>query len=191
MIPAMIAKQIQIQAPAARVWQFIGTEEGLRQWWQAEVTLEGKKGGCFSERGLRDGKLYRLDGVVAVYDPPHQLMLLLQPASPHPDGAAPMSITITLEESEGQTNVRVVHQMAIALPAAQPQRLAEPLIGRPAGDLPVILNQWPVHQRPADATTKMPDRSHANDVTPLAVDLPGHYEDWWARRMMVLLQLFN
>jgi uncharacterized protein YndB with AHSA1/START domain len=42
MMPAILRKAMRLKAPAARVWQYIGTEAGLRQWWGADIALEAK-----------------------------------------------------------------------------------------------------------------------------------------------------
>src|SRR5215212_9507382 len=75
----IIHKTIAIKAPAERVWRYVGTEAGLRQWWGLQLTLEAKQGGRCTERGLFNGKPLELAGEVTVYDPPRQLSLLLRP----------------------------------------------------------------------------------------------------------------
>src|SRR5687768_17212245 len=119
MMPVTICKEIKIHAPAAYVWQFVGTEAGLRQWWQVDVTFEAGIGGRYTERGVRNGKPYQLDGVVTVYDPPRQICLLLHDGQSVPGSPTSMSIVITLEEVADETVVRVVHQMYAMLPAEQ------------------------------------------------------------------------
>ncbi len=143
MMPATICREITIQAPAAQVWPFVGTEAGLRQWWQADVTLEAKPGGRCAERGVLNGAPYQLEGTVAVYDPPRQLVLLL--AGAPTDGARPtaMNITITLKESKDTTVVRIVHQLYGAHSSVPTSRQMEPVYSPPPYRLPTILNQLP------------------------------------------------
>lgn len=147
MMPATIYKEITIHAPAAKVWPFVGTEAGLRQWWQTDVRLDPKPGGRCAERGVFNGAPYQLEGTVAVYDPPRRLVLLF---SDNPTaGAWPtaMNITITLDEGKDATVVRVVHQVYGSLITApdRPQKEPAPSPFRP---LPTILNQLPGHASP-------------------------------------------
>lgn len=141
MMPATICKEITIQAPAIHIWPWIGTEAGLRQWWQMDVTLEAKPGGRCAERGVLNGTPYQLEGTVAVYDPPRQLVLLLAGAST--DGVWPtaMNITITLEESGGATVVQVVHQLYGAVSPTPVQPGVEPGYAPLPYQLPTILNR--------------------------------------------------
>lgn len=143
MMPATICKEITIQAPVAHVWQFIGTEAGLRRWWQTDVTLEARAGGRCAERGLLNGAPYQLEGTVAVYDPPRQLVLLLASDPTIGAGSTSMNITITLEESKDATVVRVVHQLYGTHSSVPASRQMEPAYSPPPYQLSPILNQLP------------------------------------------------
>src|SRR6478672_2006889 len=105
----IIRKTIAIKAPAERVWRYVGTEAGLRQWWGIQLTLEAKQGGRCAERSLFNGKPLALAGEVTVYDPPRQLSLLLRPENNMESNPAGWpgftTITITLKEENGHTLV--------------------------------------------------------------------------------------
>jgi uncharacterized protein YndB with AHSA1/START domain len=178
MMPATIRKQITIHAPAAHVWQFVGTEAGLRQWWQTEITLEARQGGRCSERGLINGKPYHFEGIVAVYDPPRQLVLLLAGAEKGATWPTSMNITMTLEEVAGVTTVRVVHGVADVLPA--------PAVPRPIQQPPTILNQWPQPGQPVGGTL-----TPSTPIRPALADdgLIQQYAAWWSGRLIGLLHL--
>ncbi|MEZ4731097.1 MAG: SRPBCC domain-containing protein [Caldilineaceae bacterium] len=110
MMPVTIQKEIEIAASAASVWQFLGSEAGLRQWWGTELTLEAKPGGRCEERSLYQGRVRCLRGQVTTYDPPRQLTLLLRPVAHAPGEPAWMTISLTLHETQGRTRVALVHQ---------------------------------------------------------------------------------
>jgi uncharacterized protein YndB with AHSA1/START domain len=193
MMPATICKEIKIHAPAAHVWQFVGTEAGLRQWWLVDVTFEARMGGRYVERGVRNGQPYQLDGVVTLYDPPRQLRLLLHDGPSVPSSPTSMSIAITLEEVAGETVVRVVHQMYAMLPTVQPRRQPAPPIPRPIGEQPVILNQLPAGHTP------VPDNAGERNSLPIInpgsivvdMDWSNTYEVRWAGRLSALMKLMR
>lgn len=111
MMPMLIQKQIEIAARATTVWRFIGTEEGLRQWWGLAVTLEAKQGGRCEERIQWQGRPCHLCGQVTVYDPPHQLTLFLRNEDEANGGPTWTTIAITLAEKNGRTQVTLVQQV--------------------------------------------------------------------------------
>lgn len=110
MIPVTIQKTIQIAASAALVWQYVGTEAGLRQWWGLEIALEEKLGGRCEERSMVEQKVHCLQGEVTAYAPPHQLALLLRNTDEQVNWPAWMTISITLQERAGRTQVTLIHQ---------------------------------------------------------------------------------
>ena len=110
MMPVTIEKQITIAAKATTVWQFIGTEAGLRQWWGLDITLEAKPGGRCEERSHWQGRLCCWRGTVTAYQPPQQLSLFLRNADETAPWPAWVTISIDLTESNGQTQVTLVQQ---------------------------------------------------------------------------------
>lgn len=110
MLPLTIEKQIAIAAKATTVWRFIGTEEGLRQWWGLDIMLEAKLGGRCEERSHWQGRLCCWRGTVTAYQPPQQLSLFLRNADERAPWPAWMTISLCLTESEGQTLVKLVQQ---------------------------------------------------------------------------------
>ncbi len=189
MMPATICKEITIQAPAAHVWQFVGTEAGLRQWWQMDVTLEAKAGGRCSERGLFNGVPYHLEGIVTTYDPPRQLALLLTGKQPGAEWSTNMNITITLEDVAGTTVVRVAHQMSAVLPVSAIAHQPQPVHMRPIRHIPTILNQLP-GQPQQEQGVGMNSTPHANTGKVLLNPTWTHaYEACWTARLLGLVQL--
>jgi uncharacterized protein YndB with AHSA1/START domain len=146
---ATICQEIEIDAPAARVWQYVGTAEGLQQWWGTEIRLEARQGGQCEESGVVHGSPYYLTGEVTVYDPPSRLLLTLRDGNAHYRQPVYTTISLTLSERAGRTRVAVVHRrhaqpgtvanvdVAAGAPAHPAARLAsgkiatEPVAGTP------------------------------------------------------------
>lgn len=191
MKPATITKAITIDAPPDRVWQLVGSESGLRQWWQCDVTFEARRGGRCSERGVVNGKRYRLEGTVAVYDPPHQLVMHFTDAHSAASRATAMDISITLDEVAGATVVRVVHQMYELLPALPTRQPGEPAYPRPLGQPPTILNQLPGHTTPTQENDAL--LPSAGFVQPAGLDRDhvAAFEARWTARLVGLRQLLH
>lgn len=110
MMPMRIQKQIEIAAKATTVWRFLGTEEGLRQWWGLAITLEAQPGGRCEEHIHWQGRPCILRGQITTYDPPHQLALFLQNEDGVAGGPAWTTIAITLTEKDGRTLVTLVQE---------------------------------------------------------------------------------
>jgi uncharacterized protein YndB with AHSA1/START domain len=110
-----------------------------------EVWLEAKPGGRCVERGVRNGQPYELDGIVTVYEPPHQLVMLLNSQPGDPDEAALMRIAITLEETAGETLVRVVHEVQLLQQSESSGQIAELPIAPVVVGPRAIYNQLPPH----------------------------------------------
>lgn len=109
MKPVTIRKTIEIAAPPAQVWRYIGTAAGLQKWWGVKVAMEERVGGRFEEQGEQAGQPYRKSGEVTTYDPPHQLAIRLY------DGAddrwpTHTELAISLTGSATVTTVEVVHR---------------------------------------------------------------------------------
>lgn len=119
-----IRKEIEIEAPPDRVWRYVATQEGCRQWFctaaeDYDLILEPRQGGRFEERLVAHGKPYHAVGKVLVYDPPRTLALSYRVVA---GGGDPWSVdtrvTITLTEAGGGTRVRIVHSGFESLPDA-------------------------------------------------------------------------
>lgn len=185
---ATIRKEITIHAPAAQVWQWVGTEAGLRQWWQMDVALEAKSGGRCRECGLLNGVPYQLEGIVTTYDPPRQLAFLLAGAQPGTAWPTTMNITITLEEVAGTTVVRVVHQLSAVQTMVTPY-YPEPVFPQPLRQRPTILNQLPGQPQPGQVVEV--SKGLRPDAGQALVDQRwiSLYEAHWSARLISLLQL--
>ena len=137
MMPMLIQKQIEIAAKATTVWRFIGTEEGLRQWWGLALVLEAQLGGRCEEVIQWQGCCYTLRGKVTAYDPPHQLGLFLQNEDEAAGGVAWTTIAITLSERNGHTLVTLV------------QQVFSQVVGAPVRAQPMLVSQsWGNRQQP-------------------------------------------
>jgi uncharacterized protein YndB with AHSA1/START domain len=157
MTPATIRKEIQIAAPIAHVWQFIGSEEGLRRWWGVDIRLEPRQSGRWVERGFHNGAPYQLSGVVSVYDPPQRIVLLMSDEQDLAAFPTYMHIAITLSETEKFTLVQIVHQFYSTQPIEtshrQPGPEGSPPAPSPVWAPPAILNQLPGRQQPGTGSS--------------------------------------
>lgn len=133
MMPMLMQKQIEIAAGATTVWRFIGTEEGLRQWWGLALTLEAQPGGRCEESIQWQGRRCLLRGKVTAYEPPHKLALFLQNADDAVGEPTWMTITITLAERNGCTLVTLVQeafsQATVDAVSGQMGATQSPLVG--------------------------------------------------------------
>jgi uncharacterized protein YndB with AHSA1/START domain len=194
MTPATIRKEIQIAASIAHVWQFIGSEEGLRQWWGVEVAMEAKQDGRCMERGVYDGAPYQLSGVVSVYDPPRQLTLIMHDGQGLAASPTFMRIAITLTEAGEQTLVQIVHEFHKAHQAGESVRQlqipAPPPGPKGAPAAPAILNQLSGRQQSAAGSSVGPYSTAT--TRPFAGD-SGHawisqQEARWSAGLTALMQ---
>jgi uncharacterized protein YndB with AHSA1/START domain len=121
MEPLVIRREIEIAAPAATVWRFVATEEGMRRWWPTtrHLVLEPRAGGRFELRVQFPERSYFMTGSVLSYDPPRRLAVTWR----EQDGdrgrwPAETVVTITLVEQGAHTRVTVEHSGFEALPEA-------------------------------------------------------------------------
>lgn len=157
MMPIAIHKAIEINAPAARVWRYIGNEAGLRRWWGVNITLEAKQGGRCEERSHFNGQPRHFAGEVTVYDPPRQLVLLLRQQDEVAAWPALMTISLTLKEENERTLVTLEHQAVGWASVETAPGWAVPQIEIPAPARQVILNQLPARaQVTATSTARQP-----------------------------------
>src|SRR4051794_25932601 len=95
-----VRHEIDIDAPIARVWSFVGTAAGMSAWWAAEVTLDARVGGHYEERGTHGSFSSPLIGRVVIYAPPHTTAYSTRDR--HADGSewpADTTVAITLTET--------------------------------------------------------------------------------------------
>lgn len=119
MKPLTIRKEVEIAAEPERVWQFVGTQDGLQKWWLPnQVLLEERLGGRYEERGVGgSGRAFRLSGTVVAYDPPRRLELSCRGEQGGVSWPAETRITVALEAIPRGTRVTVTHSGFDALPA--------------------------------------------------------------------------
>lgn len=185
MTPGTIYKEITIQAPIAHVWQFVGTEAALRQWWRMDISMEPKAGGRCMERGQINGLPYQLEGLVTSYEPPRQLALLLAGQMPGAEQPTNMNIRITLDEADKATLVRIVHQISVALPMLATTE-PEPVVIRPIWQLPNVVNQLP-GRFPQRQVTQSP--SPTQDIAIISQLWIHALDLCWAERLTSLQEL--
>lgn len=118
MSPAIIQKEIEIAAPPAKVWKFVGTANGLSQWWGVDISMEERAQGDFVEVGQLDGYPYRKAGLVTIYDPPRQLSIRLHNVDVRNPWPSRTEVDITLSEelkADGllHTRVSVIHRALV------------------------------------------------------------------------------
>ncbi len=138
-----IRKVIELKAPIEHVWRYVGSEAGLRKWWGSDMTLEAKQGGRCAEQSLLNGKALHLVGEVTVYEPPHQLVLMLRQAEAPVTWPTCTILSITLKESDGRTRVTLEHQAFGAVAAEPGIEWTVPSVPATEPAHQVILNQLP------------------------------------------------
>jgi len=183
MMPIAIHKAIEINAPAVRVWRYIGTEAGLRRWWGVNITLEAKQGGRCEERTLFNGQPRYFAGEVTVYDPPRQLVLFLRQQDEVAAWPALMTISLTLKEENEHTVVTLEHQAVGWASVETAPGWAVPQIEIPAPKHPVIVNQLPTSaQFTAPSTARQP-------IGNVEQSWLRHYTARWASDLNKLQQI--
>jgi uncharacterized protein YndB with AHSA1/START domain len=111
-----IVREIDIKAPAAKIFAAITDPEQITAWWGTEDTYRCERmdqdfrvGGAWRTVGHgKDGKAFAVEGVYRVIDPPR----LLEYTWRHDWGERPSDETIVrfeLSERDGVTHLRVVH----------------------------------------------------------------------------------
>ena len=184
MMPLRICKEITINAAASHVWPWIGSEAGLRQWWGMEVWLEAKPGGRCAERGVRNGRPYQLDGIVTTYDPPHQLVMLLNSQPDDSGEVAFMRVDITLEENAAGTLVRAVHEVQLLEQREGRASMVELPIPPLVAGQGMILNQLPSHQASrACVTTTSTPKPATGARSPAELRLSNELAALWSGRL--------
>lgn len=160
MIKTTIRREIEIDAPAERVWQLVGFEEGLRRWWGAPIHLEPKEGGRCEEWSSVQGAPRRQRGVVTVYDPPRRLGMTFYPDGGEVDSDGewpPMTtITISIQEQAGRSVVQVVHEAHSLVPVE----------AAAYGEAPVVQEAIGPQMRLSRSPVRYPARPRAGLATP-------------------------
>lgn len=189
MMPMLIQKQIEIAARATTIWRFIGTEEGLRQWWGLTITLEAQPGGRCEESIQWQGRRCTLRGKVTAYDPPHKLALFLQNEDAMADEPVWTTIAITLTEHNDRTLVTLVQEAfshvtvdAVSGPMAATRT---PIVGAQG----ISRRQQPQNFMPMGAASN-PVSTLGNGWASPAIEHPwlSQQEAHWSGRLQILAQ---
>ena len=118
-----IHQEVTVDAPAGRVWPFVGSQAGLSAWWGATVSVEGWVGGRYEERGAHGTFSYHLVGQVIAYEPPRHFAYTMRERLP--DGSewpVDTTVSITLTETAGRTTVTLIHSGFEQLPSEYRER---------------------------------------------------------------------
>lgn len=189
MMPVTIEKQIEIAAKATTVWRYVGTEEGLRQWWGMDIALEEKQGGRCAERCQWQGRICSLRGQVTLYNPPYQLSLFLQNEDAGDVWPAWTTISLNLTESNGRTQVTLVHQAfgSLGVEAA----IGQVDTSRPTVPTPHAI--WNMRQPQNSLATGASAASHPTLANPysrsrLESSWLAQQEACWSNRLQTLAQ---
>jgi len=106
-----------IKAPPEKVWQFVGTEQGLKEW-LGPKEYEPRVGAQIFFDVQHDGH-FHMDGEVVIYDPPRELAFTWRETEvggePWP---AYTTVRVTLEPVAEGTLVTLFHEGFEKLPEA-------------------------------------------------------------------------
>lgn len=113
-----------IKAPPEKVWQYVGTEEGLKEW-LGPKEYKPEVGARVFFDVQHDGH-YHMDGEVVTYDPPRELAFTWRETEVGGDSwPAYTTVRITLEAVDEGTLVTLLHEGFEVLPAAIAQEQYE------------------------------------------------------------------
>lgn len=179
----LFQRDLLIDAPLTHVWQLVGTEEGLRQWWGNTIYLEAKEGGRCEEWRPRHGVSTHWRGVVTLYAPPHELMLTLRAQDEQEEGSEFTTIAITLATNGDKTRIQVTQRAFDPTQAVVSQDQKEPR-RQPGWQQDAPLAQL---QRPAPATLPTPP---GNRIDPfyraMTQSQPDTLTQTWQTRLSAL-----
>src|SRR5690242_1675480 len=106
-----ISMSIDIRAPLERVWEAISTESRLRDWLNADLTIEPREGGSVTFPGVVGHEAYIYGGPIATFVPRRELTFewnTIPVRWPNP-----ALVTFTLEPQDDAVIVRLrVHGLA-------------------------------------------------------------------------------
>lgn len=106
-----------IKAPPEKVWQFVGTEQGLKEW-LGPKEYKPKVGARVFFDVQHEGH-YHMDGEVVIYDPPRELAFTWRETEVGGESwPAYTTVRITLEPISEGTLVTLLHEGFENLPAA-------------------------------------------------------------------------
>jgi uncharacterized protein YndB with AHSA1/START domain len=119
----VIRKQIEIEAPPERVWPYVATADGYRQWSctvaeRYDLVLEPRVGGRFEETMTVAGEEHHLFGEVTVYEPPTRFAYAYSSTGPQGVLFGRRTVAITLAEERGRTRVTLEETGFENVPAA-------------------------------------------------------------------------
>jgi len=121
MEPLIVTREIEIDAPAAVVWRFVATAEGMRTWWTMtrHVVLEERPGGRFELHVEFPPRVYVISGHVQTYEYPRTFSVTWREEDGD-QGRWPEEtlVTFTLSERAGRTRITVEHGGFERLPEA-------------------------------------------------------------------------
>lgn len=116
-----ITHEITIDASPERVWDFVGSGEGLSKWFGSDVKIDPHVGGKYVEHATHGGQEYVLRGEIKVYDPPNQLEMSCRIEEPSV-WSAYTTIRISLVADGDSTHVTLIHTGFEKLPTDLSER---------------------------------------------------------------------
>jgi uncharacterized protein YndB with AHSA1/START domain len=114
-----VVQDVFIEASPETVWEFVATEDGIKQW-LGPRTYHAHKGAAidFHVKTPDDGE-FVMSGEVVTFNPPHELAFTWTQETIGGDTwPEPTLVTITLEPKNGGTYVKLVHSGFEKLPVS-------------------------------------------------------------------------
>jgi uncharacterized protein YndB with AHSA1/START domain len=105
-----VVQDVFIEASPETVWEFVATEEGIKQW-LGPRTYTAREGAPIDFHvKTPDGGEFVMFGEVVTFDPPRELAFTWTQQTVGGDTwPEPTMVTITLEPKDGGTYVKLVH----------------------------------------------------------------------------------
>ena len=105
-----ILRTVTINAPADKVWSFIGSEDGINRWFGSTVTMQAEVDGDYKEIHEVNGTAYHLHGRILAYVVNQALTVAVRIVAPDSAKWDNYTVfTIRLTEQDNQTDVTLEH----------------------------------------------------------------------------------
>ena len=105
-----VVQDVFIEASLETVWEFVATEDGIRQWLGPRTYAAHKGAPIDFHVKTPDGSEFVMFGKVVTFNPPHELAFTwTQQTLGRDTWPEPTLVTITLEPKDGGTYIKLVH----------------------------------------------------------------------------------
>jgi uncharacterized protein YndB with AHSA1/START domain len=101
---ADLSHQVPIDAPAAKVYAAIATQNGMRNWWTADTQMEERTGGKAEFGFDKRGMVFRMD--IKALESAKRVVMQCHGDHPEWNGT---TLTWTMDSEDGKTVVRFIH----------------------------------------------------------------------------------